>query len=157
MQVSNIIAIASLATAAKAASGKWPLHHLGVSTSSQPSVSYDPGYSIADRTLDVVACSNGANGLETIHGWDVQGDIPSFPYIGGVPAVTEWDSPSCGTCWKLAYKGRSITILAIDRAPGGYNIAVEAMNNLTNGQAEQLGRVEAEATQVAVSECGITD
>lgn len=69
--------------------------------------------------------------------------------------MTEWDSPSCGTCWKLEYGGKSINILAIDHAVTGYNIALEAMNDLTDGQAEQLGRIEATATKVAVGDCGL--
>ena len=66
-----------------------------------------------------------------------------------------WNSPSCGTCWRLEYQGKSVNILAVDHADSGYNIGLKAMNTLTNGQAVQLGRVDAKATQVDASACGI--
>ena len=40
-------------------------------------------------------------------------------------------------------------------APSGFNIALEAMNALTDGQAQFLGRVTAIATQVDASQCGM--
>lgn len=61
----------------------------------------------------------------------------------------------CGTCWQLSYSGRTINVLAIDHAASGFNIAEAALNELTNGQAEALGRIDATAVQVAVSECGL--
>ncbi|ODA80660.1 hypothetical protein RJ55_03619 [Drechmeria coniospora] len=118
-------------------------------------VSYDPGYDIRSRDLTAVSCSDGVNGLITRKGWRRQGDIPKFPYIGGAAAVGGWNSPNCGTCWKLDYAGKSITVLAIDHAGAGFNIALEAMNALTNGQAQQLGRVDAQATQIDAANCGM--
>jgi hypothetical protein len=57
----------------------------------------------------------------------------------------------------LEYGGRSIHILAIDAAyDGGYNIALDALNNLTDGHAEEWGHVDAVATQVPVQECGLS-
>lgn len=88
-------------------------------------------------------------------GWTKQGDIPRFPYIGGAVAVAGYDSPQCGTCWNLQYDGRSINVLAIDHAGAGFNIAFEAMNDLTGGFAEHYGRVDAKATQVDSSACGV--
>ena len=46
-------------------------------------------------------------------------------------------------------------MLAIDHAGSGFNIALEAMNKLTNGQAVQLGVVQATVNQVAASVCGL--
>ena len=46
-------------------------------------------------------------------------------------------------------------MLAIDKAGAGFNIALDAMNDLTNGQGTALGRVDAQATQVAASACGL--
>lgn len=46
-------------------------------------------------------------------------------------------------------------MLAIDHAGTGFNIALEAMNNLTHNQAEFLGRINADATQVNASVCGL--
>ncbi|KAJ9134607.1 hypothetical protein NKR23_g10038 [Pleurostoma richardsiae] len=138
MYFPKILSLFSLAAAASAAS-----------------VSYDTGYDDGSRSLTVVSCSDGPNGLITRYGWQTQGAIPRFPYIGGVDAVAGWNSPSCGTCWQLDYNGRSIFVLAVDHAASGFNIALDAMNDLTNGQATFLGRVDATATQVDVSNCGI--
>ncbi|KAK7036384.1 Cerato-platanin [Favolaschia claudopus] len=120
-------------------------------------VSYDQTYDSKSTSLDVVACSNGANGLES-KGFKTFGSLPNFPFIGGVGAVEGWDSTNCGTCWQLTYvgTGKTINVLAVDHsAPGTFNIALEAMNKLTNGQAVQLGRVSVTSKQVAKSVCGL--
>ena len=69
--------------------------------------------------------------------------------------VAAGNSPKCGSCWKLTYNGRSINVLAGDHTDSGFNIALAAMNTLTNNQATFLGRVNADATQVAASACGL--
>ncbi|EMD39200.1 hypothetical protein CERSUDRAFT_112878 [Gelatoporia subvermispora B] len=118
------------------------------------SVSYDQTYDNASASLDTVACSDGGNGLER-KGFTTFGSLPDFPYIGGAPAVTGWDSPACGTCWKLTYEGTSIMVLAIDVAEDGFNLSLEAMNQLTGGQAEFLGRINASVEQLTSTQCGI--
>ncbi|KAI8953346.1 EC5 protein [Xylaria longipes] len=138
MQLSNIFGFLTLAVATLA-----------------DTVAYDQGYDDAGRSLTAVACSDGVNGLMTRYGWQTQGQIPRFPYIGAVAAVAGWNSAACGTCWQLKYNGRTINVLAVDHAGAGFNIALKAMNDLTNGQAVALGRVDATAVQVATSACGI--
>ncbi|KFZ02880.1 hypothetical protein V502_11429 [Pseudogymnoascus sp. VKM F-4520 (FW-2644)] len=118
-------------------------------------ISYDTGYDNRARSLTTVACSDGANGLITRKHWNTQGDIPTFPFIGGAQAVAGWNSVNCGTCWRLDYKGRSINVLAIDHTDAGFNIAQEAMNVLTNNQAVQLGRIDGQATQIDAKICGM--
>lgn len=61
----------------------------------------------------------------------------------------------CGTCWSATYNGKTIYILAVDHAAAGLNIALDAMNDLTNGQAVFLGRIDAAVAQVDVSNCGL--
>ncbi|KAK8005309.1 SnodPr.t1.c1 [Apiospora arundinis] len=124
-------------------------------TASAASVAYDTGYDNGSRSMTAVSCSDGVNGLITRYGWQTQGQIPKFPYIGAVDAVAGWNSPQCGTCWQLSYNGKTINVLAVDHAASGFNIALDAMNALTNGQATMLGRIDAQATQVAVSNCGL--
>ncbi|OAA58169.1 heat-stable 19 kDa antigen precursor [Cordyceps fumosorosea ARSEF 2679] len=85
----------------------------------------------------------------------ITGQVPRFPYIGGAEAVSGWNSPACGTCWRLDYQGRSITVLAVDRAVTGFNIAKAALDGLTGGRAVEVGRVNAEATQVDPKICGL--
>lgn len=46
-------------------------------------------------------------------------------------------------------------MLAVDHTATGFNLAQAAMDDLTNGQAVALGRIDATATQVAVSACGL--
>ncbi|KAJ7494669.1 Cerato-platanin [Mycena galericulata] len=123
-------------------------------------VSYDQTYDVGSNSLNIVACSDGANGLETI-GFTTFNSLPHFPFIGGVGAVAGWNSANCGTCWQLTYTNssgiaKSINILAVDHAaPGTFNIALEAMNALTNNQAVFDGRVTATSKQVAKSVCGL--
>ncbi|RFU77024.1 eliciting plant response [Trichoderma arundinaceum] len=116
-------------------------------------VSYDTGYDDGSRSLAEVSCSDGPNGL--IPRWQTQGQLPKFPYIGGVQGIS-WNSPLCGSCYKLEYGGRSIHILGVDSAyNGGFNIGLHALNNLTNGNAIAWGHVDAVVTQASQKECGI--
>ncbi|PPQ88683.1 hypothetical protein CVT25_010117 [Psilocybe cyanescens] len=121
--------------------------------------SFDPVYDNAAGSLATVACSDGPTGLLT-RGFTTFGSLPHFPNIGGAPAVTGHNSPACGTCWQLTFTNASniatsINILAIDVATPNFNIALGAMNKLTNNQAQQLGRVPITATQVAATVCGL--
>jgi hypothetical protein len=122
-------------------------------------VSYDETYDKSSGSLNSVACSNGEHGLIP-RGFKTFGSLPNFPYIGGAEAVAGWNSPNCGTCWELTYtngqgKKTTINVLAIDHAKSGFNIALKAMNKLTNGEAKQLGRVDVVSKQVADSKCGL--
>ncbi|KAI1077864.1 Epl1 protein [Whalleya microplaca] len=137
MQFTKIAQLLSLAAAATAVS-----------------VSYDTGYDDASRSLTAVQCSDGKNGLITRYGWQTQGQIPS-QFIGGAYAVEAWNSVNCGTCWELSYDGKTINVLAIDGASGGFNIELSALDALTGGQGVAVGRVEATARQVDASACGI--
>ncbi|KAJ5032725.1 uncharacterized protein L3040_009319 [Drepanopeziza brunnea f. sp. 'multigermtubi'] len=124
-----------------------------VSVASAITVSYDPGYDNGGRSLASVSCSDGSNGL--IDNFDVQSKIPTFPRIGGAYVIEGWNSANCGTCWRLTYNGKSVDILAIDRASDGFNIAQAAMDQLTGGQAVALGRIDAQAQQLPASSCGL--
>ena len=66
-----------------------------------------------------------------------------------------WNSPNCGSCWQLTYNKTTINVLAIDHAGSGFNIAKEAMNKLTDGQADELGVVQVAYSQVDGSVCGL--
>lgn len=121
-------------------------------------VSYDPKYDIRGSSLNTVACSDDENGLVN-EGFSTFGSLPNFPLIGGAPTIAGWNSPNCGACYQLHYRrgnvdGR-INVLTIDTGPGGFNIGLEAMNRLTNYQAQKLGRVTVTYTRVADSICGM--
>lgn len=122
-------------------------------------LAYDTAYDKSTSSLTTVACSDGVNGLLT-RGFTTFGSLPKFPHIGAASAVTGWNSPNCGTCWQLTYKNgqgvsKSINVIAIDVAGAGFNIALSAMNELTGGNAVQLGRVDVTSKQVASSVCGL--
>ncbi|OCH88227.1 epl1 protein [Obba rivulosa] len=116
------------------------------------SVSFDQTYDNKTESLDVVACSHTIEQL----GFTTFQSVPNFPNIGGAGVVTGFDSSGCGTCWELTFGDTSISLFVIDSsAPGTFNIALEAMDTLTNGQAEFFGRVNATATQVGTNACSL--
>lgn len=121
------------------------------------SVSYDPKFDVASSSLNTVACSDGINGL--VSKYPTFGKLPTFPRIGGAPTIAGWNSPNCGNCYSLHYKAgkvdKTIKVIAIDAAPGGFNIGKQAMDLLTNNQAVALGRVTATYTLLSDSECGL--
>ena len=90
------------------------------------------------------------------YGYTTQGQIPNFPHVGGSSAIAGWNSPNCGSCWKITYKSKSVFVLAIDHVDSGMNIAESTMNTLTNGQAAHLGRIDATVKEVGIAKCGLT-
>jgi len=116
-------------------------------------VSWDSVYDNGEGSLATVACSDGPNGLLT-KGYDVFGDLSTFPNIGGSSVVPGWNSPNCGTCWNITYQGRTITVTVVDHADEGYNLSKEAMDALTNVQADSFGVIDATSVQVPNSLCG---
>ncbi|KAK5992290.1 Protein SnodProt1 [Cladobotryum mycophilum] len=138
MQFSNIFAVAAALVGATQATY----------------VSFDTGYDNAARPLTDVSCSDGPNGLIPRYNWHTQGDALRYAYIGGVQGVT-WNSPLCGTCYKLEYGGRSINVIAVDAAyNGGFNIGLNGLNALTNGNGVAWGHVDAVATALPAGSCG---
>lgn len=120
---------------------------------------YNTKYDDSGVSTNTLACSDGINGLSSKY--PTLGQIPGFPNIGGVYAIGGWNSPSCGTCWKVTYKSggnanidNTIYVTGVDTAPEGIDLSQKAMNTLTNGNAQQLGRVEGTAVQVDKSYCG---
>ncbi|KAI0696577.1 Cerato-platanin-domain-containing protein [Cerioporus squamosus] len=116
-------------------------------TATNVSVSFDQTYDNPGGSLTTVACSDGPNGLIT-KGFSNFTSLPGFPNIGGAFAIGGFNSANCGTCWALTFNGTTINVLAIDTASNGFNIALAAMNKLTNNQAEFLGRVNATARMI---------
>ncbi|KIY52730.1 snodprot1 [Fistulina hepatica ATCC 64428] len=119
-------------------------------------LSYDPFFDTGSNSLSEVACSNGEYGMLT-RGYSVLSDLPSWPYVGGAYVITGWDDPTCGTCWNVTYPETnvSITMTAIDVATNGFNVGENVMNNMTGGQAVQLGVVQVTAEQLNASACGL--
>lgn len=118
-----------------------PLLTLLLTSVSAITVSYDAGYDDLTRSLSLVSCSDGTNGLLT-KGYTTQGSLPTH-YIGGTQFIAGYNDANCGTCWTLTYGQRSINVLAIDHTATGFNIAQTALDALTGGQAVADGRVDA--------------
>jgi Cerato-platanin len=129
------------------------------SVSALLTASSDTAYDDPQKSLSTVSCSDGPNGLLT-RNFTTLGSLPKYPYVGGAPAVTGWNSPGCGTCWIVTYTNdegveKSVNLLAIDAA-SNYNMPTSAMNELTDGQAISLGRVPVTAVEVPSSVCGLS-
>lgn len=124
-------------------------------------VRYDTFYDNNLASLNTVACSTGQYGLIT-YGYNTFGNLPSYPYIGGAPQVQGWNSPNCGTCWKLTYTdphggSSSVTFTAINTGDqGGYIMSFAGYDDLTNGNALTLDGVSVTADPLPESACGIT-
>ncbi|KAI9324777.1 Cerato-platanin-domain-containing protein [Zopfochytrium polystomum] len=127
-----LLAVAATATASPAAA---PL-----SRRDQVSVAYDNNYSKATNLpLASFACSDGANGLLT-KGYTNIASLKA--YASATPATP------------VTYGGRSINVVAVD-VGNSFVMGQDAMDALTGGQAVALGRVQANAVEVAASVCGL--
>ncbi|KAH6986051.1 SnodProt1 [Ilyonectria sp. MPI-CAGE-AT-0026] len=119
------------------------------------SVTYNVIYDDAKRPLSKVACWNEEFGLKPGYNeWQAQGNIPR---ILAMDTITGPESAACVTCWIIEYEDRARPFLAIDGAGSGIVLSLEGMNTLTNGKAEKLGRIDANATQVDMLNCGFGD
>ncbi|KAJ3488888.1 hypothetical protein NLI96_g2512 [Meripilus lineatus] len=111
------------------------------------SVDYDNG----DRPLSNVACSNGPNGLLT-KGFTTLGSLPSYPYVAGVANVG-WNSPYCGSCWGVSYKGKTIYVTAIDSSGVGFALSSKAIQQLTGPDGMRAGKVPVTYWAASPSDC----
>ncbi|KAA1469391.1 Cerato-platanin [Dentipellis sp. KUC8613] len=116
-------------------------------------IRYDTTYDNAGQSMNTVSCSDGPKGL--VGKFPTFGSLPDFPNLGAAAAIAGWGSDACGTCWAISYNGVTVNIVAVDHADDGFNLSLEAMNTLTDGQAQFLGSVEASVQQVAPSQCGL--
>ncbi|KAF8249130.1 allergen Asp f 15 precursor [Wilcoxina mikolae CBS 423.85] len=113
---------------------------LTVSAGTQVSVGYDTNYDSPILSTKSTACSDGSNGLFT-KGYNTLGDLPNFPLVGASDQIPGWNSNQCGKCFKIFYQGTSIYVTAVDHAGNGFVLSKAAMDKLTGGQAQMLGRV----------------
>lgn len=84
--------------------------------------------------------------------WKLQRDAVEFI---GIDAIHSFGLAQCRSCWKLEYGDKHKFLFAIDSADSGFVLSLNAMQYLTGGQARELVRIDAKATQVDVSNCGI--
>lgn len=115
-------------------------------------VTFNTIYDKPSRSLNEVSCWREKGGLDEGHQeWLVQGDIHT-PVIA-IDAITGSNSVGCVTCWTLEYGVTSKPFLAVDRAESGFVTSLEGFNSLTNGRAEELGRINVTASQVDILNC----
>lgn len=120
----------------------------------QSFLGWDKTYGKSKGKLSELACSDGSHGLSQ-RGYKTLDDLPAYPHVGGVPAVKEWNSPSCGSCWKLSHNGTSIHFLAIDVGGEGFVGSKAALHDLTHKQAQKVGQVDVTYAKVDPSKCGL--
>ncbi|KAL0575660.1 hypothetical protein V5O48_006316 [Marasmius crinis-equi] len=123
-------------------------------------IAWDSVYDNPNGDMNTVACSDGDNGLITRFKFQKFSDIPSFPFVGGAPDIPGWNSSACGTCWEITYTNSSgipktVHFTAIDAGGSDYVTGKGALDQLTNGRAEELGVAPVTATAVAASACGL--
>ncbi|KAL1996678.1 hypothetical protein VTN49DRAFT_7543 [Thermomyces lanuginosus] len=145
--------LSALSLAAFAAAAPAPQ---GSTADTSVEVRYDTVYDDAGLSTLSLACSDGENGLFT-KGYATIGALPNFPLVGGAPTIEGWNSPNCGACYRLTYKDTSINVIGVDVARGGFVLSKAAMDQLTNGLAEQLGHVTATFEPAAPADCGFTE
>ncbi|KAJ3048920.1 hypothetical protein HK097_010076 [Rhizophlyctis rosea] len=96
-------------------------------------VAYDEIYSDPSTPLTSVACSNGENGLKS-KGYTTLSEVPSFPYLAASP-FADWNSTEYASS-------------------DGFVVGKEALDDLTEGKAEEVGVVDVEWQNVDVWRCG---
>lgn len=119
----------------------------------ESTLAYDTIYDDASGSMDSVACSDGENGLAPKY--PTFGDLPTYPNVGGTPSITGWNDESCGSCWQLQWNDKSVYFTGIDVGGDSFVGPKTALDDLTDGRAEELGRVDVTATQVDGSNCGL--
>ena len=129
-----------------------PLAAFAQTTPTAASVSFDPTYDNPALDLLTTSCSDGANGLVT-KGFKTAQELPSYPRVGGAFSIPSWNSPNCGKCYGIEFEGVTIFVTAIDTATNGFNLSKQAMNILTNGRAEEVGRVNANYYEAPAANC----
>lgn len=129
MQFSAILSIFSLAAGALS------------QTSGAGKAGYDPVYGNGSTPMLSLACSDGPNGLYT-KGYTDLSALPAFPRVAATETVVGWNSEKCGMCYTLTWRGRNVSVLAVDHAVSGFVLSLSALDMLTHGQGVAFGTVD---------------
>ncbi|CUS14168.1 unnamed protein product [Tuber aestivum] len=116
---------------------------------------YDTVYDNGSLSTLSLACSDGPNGLYT-KGYQTLSSLPRFPRVGSIETIPGWNSPNCGKCYKVTYTatGASINMIGVDAAASGIVMSLGALDELTGGLGEELGRVNVTYVETAGTDCG---
>ncbi|RPA92884.1 allergenic cerato-platanin Asp F13, partial [Choiromyces venosus 120613-1] len=114
---------------------------------------YDNVYDLPGLpTLDL-ACSNGVAGLSSTLGFDRFSQVLHYPLVGAVEKLEGWGSLSCRKCFRQS--GQSINIVTVDQGDTGFVLSLAALDQLTGGQGQVLGRVDVRYEEIGGWECGL--
>ncbi|KAL6886826.1 eliciting plant response-like protein [Trichoderma evansii] len=126
---------------------------ISVASAETVSVTFDTVYDDPSRSLSKVACWRKGTGFMPKLDWKLQKDAVGFI---GIDAIRAFSSAQCFSCWKIEYGDKHISLFAIDSADSGIVLSLNAMQSLTGGRARELVRIDATATQISLSNCGIS-
>ena len=106
--------------------------------------------------LTNVACSDGANGIIN---WGYKDLSYMFPYVTAWQD-TAWNSPKCGTCFKITYHTNVIYVTVIDQCgksdkagTSHFDLSKEAFILLFGQEGIQKGTMEGNFELAQPSQC----
>ncbi len=105
--------------------------------------------------LTTVSCSDGANGLMS---WGYKDLSMMFPYVTAWQPAS-WNSPQCGSCVKIMWKGKYTYVTVIDQcgminsAYSHFDMSKQAFLGLFGQQGYAKGTMTANFTIVASKYC----
>ena len=107
-------------------------------------VTWSNFYDNADQSTSIIACADWA----AAHNFTTLGDVPSFPRIGGAFTVSG-NTSACGACITILDEQtkRTIWVTVVDAATDGVVLSLEALNNATENNAQNLGSIQGLVTQ----------
>ncbi|TFB06920.1 Protein SnodProt1 [Trichoderma ghanense] len=125
---------------------------VGSAAAETMSATFNTLYEDPSRSLSEVTCWRKNIGFMPNLDWTLQQDAAGFI---GLDKINGLNSGKCFTCWRLSYEGRAISLLALDGTDSGVVMSFRALQYLTDGRAQELGRVEIDAVEADTSECGV--
>lgn len=114
-------------------------------------VTWNNIYDNGGQSLSSLACSQWAskNNFKTLS------DVPGFPFVGGADVVNGTNTAQCGDCYTIndLQTGEAVSVTVVDAAGAGFVVSLEALNNVTNGEAMELGSIAADVQQAPNGKC----
>ncbi|KAF8511281.1 Cerato-platanin [Hysterangium stoloniferum] len=114
-------------------------------------ITYNPVYDNGTFPVNATSCA-GAKGVSKFTTFD---SIPSFARIAAANVVSGINKEYCGSCWAVLSEGNIIYVTVVDRASAGWTISEAALNDLTNGEAAEVGVIEGTVQEVRAKYCGL--
>ena len=107
-------------------------------------------------SLGSVACSDGDNGIMK---WGYKDLSLMFPYVTAWQDVA-WNSPKCGTCFKVTYLTKTIYVTVVDQCgksekagTSHFDLSKEAFVELFGQEGIQKGTMEGHFELAQPSQC----